>query len=307
MKKVQPTNLPASVHQRLLNLSRQRGEDFNVTLTRYGLERLLHRLSQSPHADRFVLKGALLFSVWTGRLYRPTRDLDLLGYGEWSQDGLSQVFREICVADVEPDGLTFDPDSVRVMEIREDQEYGGQRVQLMARLQNARVSLQIDIGFGDVVTPVAERIDYPTLLGHSALRLRAYPRETVVAEKFQAMVALGMINSRMKDFYDIWMMSRELQFDGKKLAKAIQATFERRRTEIPASVPRALTAEFALERDKAIQWNAFLSRSWLDVGGTALAGVVEDLNGFLMPVVVAIGSVEEFRQNWPAGGPWTET
>lgn len=304
MKKGQPTNLPASIRQRLLNLSRERGEDFNLILTRYGIERLLYRLSQSQHADHFVLKGALLLSLWTGRLQRPTRDLDLLSYGDSSQEALTQVFRDICVVEVQADGLTFHPDSVRVTEIREDQEYGGQRVKLTATLGNARIHLQVDIGFGDAITPAPDDIEYPSLLGLPSPRLCAYPKETVIAEKLEAMVALGMANSRMKDFYDVWMMSRELQFDGRTLARAIQATFGRRRSELPHTAPTAFTEEFAGNPDKGTQWNAFLSRNRLDVGGIGLMQVIGEIRLFLMPPMLAAANGQEFEQVWPVGGPW---
>jgi predicted nucleotidyltransferase component of viral defense system len=300
----QPTNLPASIRQRLLNLSRNRGEDFNLTLTRYGIERLLYRLSQSGHADHFVLKGALLLSLWTGRLQRPTRDIDLLSYGDSSQEALTQLFRDICLVDVQADGLTFHADSVRVTEIREDQEYGGQRVQLTATLGNARIHLQVDIGFGDAITPAPDDIEYPSLLGLPPPRLRAYPKETAIAEKLEAMIALGMANSRMKDFYDVWMMSRELQFDGRTLARAIQATFRRRRSELPHTAPTAFTEEFAGNPDKGVQWNAFLSRNRLDAGGMGLMHVIQEIRLFLMPPMLAAANGQEFEQVWPVGGPW---
>jgi predicted nucleotidyltransferase component of viral defense system len=304
VNKRQPINLPASIRQRLLNLSRDRGEDFNLTLTRYGTERLLYRLSQSEFADQFVLKGALLLSLWTDRLRRPTRDLDLLGFGDSSQEALTQLFRDICATDVPDDGLTFHADSVRVTEIRGAQEYGGQRVQMTATLGKARIPLQADIGFGDVITPVAQEIDYPSLLGLPSPRLRVYPRETVIAEKLEAMVSLGMANSRMKDFYDVWMMSRELQFSGWTLARAIQATFQRRRSELPQAVPIALTEEFAGDSAKSTQWRAFLSRNQLDVGGIGLTQIMQEIGLFLIPPVIAAASGQEFEETWPEGGPW---
>jgi predicted nucleotidyltransferase component of viral defense system len=300
----QPTNLPASIRQRLLNLSRDRGEDFNLTLTRYGVERLLYRLSQSERADHFVLKGALLLALWTGRLQRPTRDLDLLGCGDNSQEALTQLFRDICIADVPADGLTFHPDSVRVTEIREDQEYGGQRVQMTATLGNARINLQVDIGFGDVITPATDEMEYPSLLGLPCPRIRAYPKETVIAEKLEAMVVLGMVNTRMKDFYDVWMMSRELQFDGRTLTQAIQATFQRRRSELPHTSPTAFTDEFAGNYDKGRQWNAFLSRNRLDVGDMVLTQIIRQIHLFLMPPILAAANKQEFEEMWPARGPW---
>jgi predicted nucleotidyltransferase component of viral defense system len=304
VKKREPSNLPASIRQRLLNLSRDRGEDFNLTLTKYGTERLLYRLSQSEHSDQFILKGALLLSLWTDRLQRPTRDIDLLGYGDNSQEALTQLFRDLCVADVQADGLTFHPEAVQVTEIREDQEYGGQRVRMTATLGKARINLQVDIGFGDAITPAPDHIQYPSLLGLPSPRLRAYPKETVIAEKLDAMVVLGMVNSRMKDFYDVWMMSRELQFNGWTLARAIQATFQRRQNELPQTVPTAFTEEFAENPDKGAQWNAFLSRNRLDAGGMDLAQITQEIRLFLMKPMIAAAEGQGFEETWPAGGPW---
>ena len=304
MNKREPTNLPASIRQRLLNLSRDRGEDFNLTLTKYGIERLLYRLSQSEHSDQFILKGALLLSLWTDRLQRPTRDIDLLGSGDSSQEALTRLFRALCVADVQSDGLVFHPDTVQVTDIREDQEYGGQRVRMTATLGKARIHLQVDIGFGDVITPAAVEVEYPSLLGLPSPRLRAYPKETVIAEKLEAMVVLGMANSRMKDFYDVWMISRELQFDGQTLARAIQATFQRRRSGLPRTTPTALTDEFADNPDKATQWNAYLSRTRLDAGGMDLAQIIQEIRMFLMRPMIAAAEGRAFAEAWPAGGPW---
>lgn len=304
MSKSSPANLAASVRQRLLNLSRDRGEDFNLVLTRYAIERFLFRLTKSPYVDRFVLKGATLFALWTGRAHRPTRDLDLLGYGDSSGKALAKLFKDICTMDVEPDGLDFDPNSVQVAEIREVQEYGGQRVKLVGMLGNARISLQIDIGFGDVVTPAPEEVDYPTLLAFPAPRIRAYPKESVIAEKLQAMVALGIANSRMRDFYDVWMMSRAFEFGGSLLARAIKATFERRGTEIPIATPLTLTAEFAGDPDKVRQWAAFLQRSGLGGGNVEFAWIIGDLRTFLISPLSAAASGVDFHDIWPAGGPW---
>jgi len=301
-----PKNLAASVRQRLLSLSRERGEVFDLVLTLYALERFLYRIGKSKHADRFVLKGAMLFACWTGQAHRPTRDLDLLGYGDASAEGLRAVFQEVCRTKVEPDGLRFDAADIRASEIREDQEYHGQRVELWAFLGKARIKLQVDVGFGDSVTPEAEEIDYPTLLDLPAPRIRAYPKETVVAEKLQAMVALGMFNSRMKDFYDIWVMSKRFSFDGQALTEAIRSTFARRRTEMPAGTPTPLSDEFAGDTDRAAQWRAFLARSGLLANdGLGLREVIVELRRFLMGPVAAVAREETFKLSWPAGGPWT--
>jgi len=305
VSKHNPSALATSVRQRLLDLSRERGEDFQLVLTWYALERLLYRLGSSEHAETFVLKGAMLFPAWTSRSYRPTKDLDLLGYGDASPERLTALFEEICQSNVEPDGLDFDVQNIRVTEIREDQEYQGQRVQIVAYLGRARINLQIDIGFGDVVTPAAEKINYPTLLDFPAPHIRAYPRETVVAEKLQAMVALGMLNSRMKDFYDTWMIARQFEFRGAVLVKAITTTFNCRNTETPGSLPSALSDEFASDPGKITQWQAFLRRTGFEATAVDLDHVIDELRIFLMPPVDAAARGEVFDLSWTDGGPWS--
>jgi predicted nucleotidyltransferase component of viral defense system len=306
VSKDRPRNLPASVRERLRKLAAARKEDFQLVLTRYGLERLLYRLSRSPHAELFILKGAMLFQLWTDQPHRPTRDLDLLGRGDNSIAGVVEVFRDVCNQAVEEDGLDFPVESVRGERIKEDQEYEGIRVHCEARLENARIPLQIDVGFGDAVTPPATGVRYPTLLEFPAPALRAYQRETVIAEKFQAMIALGIANSRMKDFYDLWVLARGFAFDGSTLSRAIRATFRRRKTALPTAAPLALTAEFGEDAAKRKQWAAFLRKSKLD-GGAGLAEVVVALRDFLMPPVQALAAGEPFERNWPAGGPWSAT
>lgn len=302
MSKRQPTNLVASIHQRLLNLRQESGEEFILILTRYTLERLLYRLSKSEYGPRFILKGAMLFFAWTGQPHRPTQDLDLLGSGDASAEGIDAQFRQICRTEVEPDGMVFDADSIRVAEIREGQEYRSQRVRLVALLGTARVHVQVDVGFGDAVTPEAEEIDYPTLLDMPGPRLRVYPPETVVAEKLQAMVVLGMQNSRMKDFYDLWLISRRFSFEGPALVAAVRATFERRRTAMPGGTPTALGDAFGKDRNKAIQWTAFLKRSRLE--GADLSSVVVSLRDFLAPPLTAAAAGETFDRSWKEGGSW---
>jgi hypothetical protein len=301
----QITNLAASVRQKLLNLSHERGEVFEYVLSRYGTERLLYRISQSQYADQFVLKGAMLFQLWSDQLHRPTRDLDLLGHGEPSPERITKILTELCEIEVDDDGLVFDPESIGVEQIKEDDEYQGIRAKLTAYLENARVSLQVDIGFGDAINPPPQEIDYPTLLDQAAPRIRSYPKETVVAEKFQAMVMLGMVNSRMKDFFDLWTLAMQFEFEGKPIAEAIQATFERRQTDLPTSAPLALTAEFAEADGKTKQWSAFLLRGNLQQENLTLLKVAELLNNFLMPPTRAITRKEEFKESWKPLGPWT--
>jgi len=274
-----------SVRQRLLNRSRDTGDDYNLLLTRYAVERLLYRLSQSEHADAFVLKGAMLFTVWTGALHRPTRDLDLLGFGEPSEKRLVGVFRNVCDQAVDDDGMGFDTNSVTAAPIRGDQEYAGIRLRVAAKLGNARIKLQVDVGFGDVVTPEARTETFPSLLDQPAPQLRVYSPESVIAEKLEAMVSLGMANSRMKDFYDTWVLLQQFELDDAVLAAAIRATFERRRTAIPSGVPLGLSDEFAGDPDKQRQWIGFLQRSGLPDTHSLLT-VVHTLRDRVLPLLV---------------------
>jgi hypothetical protein len=214
MKSEPKKNLPASVRQRLLTLSQQRKEPFDLVLVRYGIERLLYRLSRSTHAKKFLLKGAMLFAIWSDGAHRPTRGVDLLGFGSADDDELKGIFTELCTMTIVSDGLRFLPESVSAAPIREEAAYPGTRVTLEARLENARVSLQVDIAFGDVVTPAPQEVDFPVLLDLPAPHLRAYPIYTVVAEKLEATVKLGETNTRMKDFFDLWFLSRKFSFDG---------------------------------------------------------------------------------------------
>ena len=294
-------NLAASVHQRLLSRSRENGEDFNLILVRYGIERLLYRLSQSKHADRFLLKGAMLFLVWSGEIYRPTRDVDLLGFRSSDAGELEQIFREICLIEVEPDGLLFKAETVRAEEIREEAAYPGIRVTAQATLGNARISIQVDIGFGDAVTPKPEEVEFPALLDFPAPRLHSYPIYTTVAEKLETMVLLGEANSRMKDFFDIRRMSLLFEFNGPTLVEAIAATFNRRKTRLPGAVPEAFTRDFAV--GKRTQWEAFIRRNALS--DEPFATVVAAAYEFLYRPLRAASRSETFTENWGPGGPWT--
>lgn len=264
-----------SVKARVARHAKEIGVDPNLVLTRYAVERFLYRLSRSAHAERFVLKGALLLLVWLGETLRPTRDADLLGFGELPDDTLVTIFREVCGVDVEPDAATFLPDTVRVAPIREEGAYGGRRVTLQARVGDARLTVQVDIGIGDAVTPAPQWLEYPSLLDLPRPRLRAYPRETVLAEKVHAMVLLGTRNSRMKDYFDVRALLREEKTDAAQLSRAIAATFARRRTALPEGIPSGLSDGFAADATKQDQWRAFLTKNRLN--GPALAEVVADI------------------------------
>ncbi len=301
---IQPKrNLQASVRQRLLNLSRQRGEVFDLVLNLYALERLLYRLGISELRDRFVLKGALLFALWSPVSHRPTRDLDLLGYGSPNIDEIENEFRSLCGIDG-GDGITFIPDSVHGEQIREGAEYQGVRITLNAEIDHAHIKLQIDIGFGDAVTPAPELISFPTLLDFPAPRLRAYPIYTVIAEKFEAVVKLGMANTRMKDFYDLWFLAQRFEFNGDLLRRAIKATFDRRGTSLPSVLPLALSDTSAADPGITTQWAAFVHRSKLLAVPVGWADVITVLRQFLMPPAIATGKDEPFIKRWVLPGKW---
>ena len=302
MTREQVTNLSASVRARLANLARDQKEDFQELLSRYGRERLLYRLSVSGHQERFILKGALLFSYWTGAPHRPTRDMDLLSYGEPEIALLEKVFRELCEIEVEPDGLAFQPESVHGARIKEEEKYEGVRLHMIALLGNARIPMQIDVGFGDRIVPGPEEIDFPTLLDFPSPHPKSYPRETVVAEKFEAMVKLGMLNSRMKDFFDLWTLSREFSFDAQTLSKAIKTTFETRSTPIPTVAPMALTSEFCDDQQKNTQWKAFLRSRALTVTQSLFQKSRPLFAEFLMPVSVAVAKGEALIEH----GRWED-
>ncbi len=306
MKTTKPTNMAASVRARLLKIAKESGEEFTYVLTRYGLERLLARLAGSRYRDAFVLKGAMLFRVWSPRLHRPTKDLDLLGSGPPELDRLVSIFAEVCSAVVPDDGVTFDPKSVHAQRIKQDAEYEGVRVNVTAHVGSARLELQIDVGFGDAVTPEASTIDFPTLLTMPPEpRLRAYPRETVVAEKVQAMEHLGIASSRMKDFFDVWFLSQGFAFDGSVLSAALRATFERRGTPIPVAPPLALTPAFSSDVAKTTQWRAFTARSRLAATGMTLEQIVESIAPFVWAPLDAARDSRTFKSFWTPKGPWS--
>jgi len=276
-------NLAASVQARLLNLARSSSRDYGQVLTRFALERLLYRLSISEHADHFLLKGALLFDLWFDIPLRPTRDIDLLGFGVSETPHLIGVFQDLCGLEVD-DGMVFVADSLNAQEIRKAANYSGVRVTLRAQLGPSKASIQIDVGYGDAVTPAPEKAAYPVLLDEfAAPLLRVYPRETVVAEKLETIVLLGIANSRMKDYFDLWVLCKHTHGESSLLKQAIHATFQRRGTPLPKALPVGLSKEFALDTQKQQQWRAFLKKNRLDE--VALQSVVEDLRLWLAPLL----------------------
>lgn len=297
------TNVAASVKDRLLRLAKARGDDLNFILARYGLERLLYRLSRSEYEKDFIVKGAMLFAVWSGSPHRATKDLDLLGRGAPDLHRLEAVFRDVVGVPVDDDGLVFSPATIRAEAIREEAVYDGIRIHLEAQLGSAVIPLQVDVGFGDAVVPDPVRAEFPTLLAQPAPKIRAYPRTAVVAEKLHAMVVLGIINSRMKDFFDIWFLCRTFAFDGAELQQAIAATFERRQTAIPDELPLALTTGFSRDVQKQTQWRAFLKRA--SIAEAELTSVVAELATFLSPLMEALRDGNAFNGRWSPRGPWS--
>ncbi len=295
-------NIAASVRARLLNKAREEQRDFSLVLTRYALERLLYRIGISEYADNFLLKGALLFDLWFDVPLRPTRDIDLLGFGLAELPHLIATFEDICSLDVE-DGIRFDPKTIQAEEIRKDANYAGIRVTLIGLIDGARCSVQIDVGYGDAVTPAPELAEYPVMLPEfPAPKLRVYPRYTVVAEKLEAMISLGIANSRMKDYFDLWVLASRSDYEGDVLRAAIAATLERRGTPVPADIPFGLTDDFANDPQKRVQWQAFLGKNRLD--SRSLHEVIESLRKFVMPPLMNVDQNTAFRMRWVQDKGW---
>ena len=296
-------NVAASVHQRLLNVGKQTSRPFNEIVQYYAIERWLYRLAKSDYRERFVLKGALMLLVWKTSVTRPTRDIDFLARASNDLESIRGLIAEVCGLSVENDGMAFDPGSVTTERIAEDADYEGVRTSFSALLGNTRLHMQVDIGFSDVITPDPIAITYPTILAQPAPELRAYNRETVIAEKFEVMVSLGEINSRMKDFFDVWLLAESFDFDGSALANAIRETFARRRTRIDIE-PICFAHRFAHDPAKSKQWTAFLRRSLLTTAPSAFFEIVERIKLFLQPVATALENGKPFDLRWQRGGPW---
>ena len=295
-------NVAASVRQRLLNRARSGRRPFGELLQYFAMERLLYRLSRSEHNERFILKGALMLQVWGSSEIRPTMDIDLLGSTRNEEAGIVRQIRDVLGVDVQSDGLLFDPTSIRTERITEGAELEGIRVRFKGALGTAQIHMQIDIGFGDVVYPGPEIAQLPAMLAFPAPRVLGYSRESTVAEKREAMVKLGMLNSRMKDFHDIWLLSRRFDFHGPELTEAVRLTFDRRGTALPQAV-EAFTSSFA--DTKQVQWTAFSKRTRQEHLPTSFAEITRAAGEFLSPVVEALVSGEPGPKHWTASGPWT--
>ena len=295
-------NIAASVHQRLLNKSRESSRPFNELLQHFAIERFIYRLSKSPHADRFILKGALMFAAWIGSISRPTMDIDLLGKIENSLELIRTVIKDACTMEVENDGIVFHKDTVTAARITEDADYSGARVMLRGNLGKIRLFLRIDIGFGDVIIPGPSKVKYPVLLDFPPPELNGYTRESTLAEKFQAMVKLGLLNSRMKNFYDIWFLSQMFNFKGETLVEAIEKTFEKRKTPLPKELT-IFTPSFMKDENKQAQWQGFINKTKLGDAPKSFENVIAGIKIFLQPVVASINDQQTFRFFWAASGP----
>lgn len=281
-------NISASVRARLLNMSRSTGRNFQELVVRYIVERFLARLTESEHRNQFILKGAMLYIPWKLEDKRTTMDLDLLGFGSPDVENLSQIFRQICEVQIADDGLVFDKESVTATPIREESVYDGVRVIVRVALGAMLIRLRVDVGFGDRIVPEPQLSEFPALLAEHGPVIRSYSPETVIAEKFNAMVLLGMANSRMKDYFDIWMLSRNFTIEGVVLREAIRQTFAKRQTALPNTEPIGLSDEFASNESKRHQWQGFVRRQRKKDSLPDLTEVVAAIRNFLMPIVTSI-------------------
>ena len=306
MTRGEPRNLGPSIRARLLNKSRETGEDFQFLLHRYAAERFLYRLGESRHRERYVLKGAMLLVLWGEAVYRPTGDLDFTGYGSSLADDVRSTIREICEIQVANDGVIFDSREIAIESIREHGEYDSLRARFKATLDRARIRMQIDIGFGNAIQPPPTDAHYPTLLDTSPPQIRIYPREAVIAEKLHAMVTLGERNSRYKDFYDLHALVKNFAFEGDHLVRAVVATFDQRRSTIAQILPVALTPRFYDEADRAEQWRGYLDRNGLPGAPSDFRIVGERLLSFLREPWDAMARRSGFTASWSQGGPWLQ-
>ena len=278
------SNFGASVRARLLAVAQRENVQFEYILLRYALERFLYRLGRSEYVDRFILKGATAFAVWLGPFCRVTRDVDVEAYGNISTEELTLVFKNVCMISYEEDAVVFDVESVSCEEIKKEDKYPGVRIRFNASVGGARVTLQFDVAVGDSIYPIAEQIAYPTLLDYEAPILKIYPRYTVIAEKFSTMIHRGLFNSRIKDYYDIWLLSENFSFDGDILQEAIKRTFSGRNVAIPNELPQALSIEFYMQQSRDVQWRSFVRQSGVDKAPHSLKEAVNQIWMFLSPV-----------------------
>jgi hypothetical protein len=299
-------NMQASVRGLLQNKAKETNKPFAEMLQYYGMERFLYRLGKSPYSRQFILKGALMFTVWNMPQRRTTLDIDFLARFDNQINSIEKAIKDICKAPVVSDGLVFDPETVRGQRIKEDADYEGVRVKFVGFLERSRIPMQIDIGFGDIVYPVPKVFDYPVILDFPKPHLKGYPPESVVSEKFEAMVKLGLLNSRMKDFYDIWLMMRKFEFDGLNITQALKRTFEHRKTELPQSRPLFAEDIYNDTSDRQKLWIAFLRKGYIKHAPDKLSATAKAIEKFLIKPLDAIHKGLTFKQTWNIAGKWQD-
>ena len=305
MNKKAIKDISASIRARLLNLARSTGRDFNELAVRYTVERFLARLAASEYRDKFILKGAMLYIPWKLDDKRTTMDLDLLGFGSSDLKSMEKVFRQICNTVVENDGIKFDNESIAISMIREEAFYDGVRVIARATLGNMHLRLQIDVGFGDQIVPAPQTTEFPALLTEHGPMIYSYSPETVIAEKFNAMVVLGMANSRLKDYFDIWMLSQSFTIEADVLLEAIRQTFRKRHTKFPQQEPVALSQDFSGNESKQKQWQGFISKQRKQKTAPGLPVIIEALRVFLLPIISGINTGILCVKTWQPEQGWT--
>jgi len=297
-------NIRASIRARLENKAREIDRPFAEVLQHYGMERFLYRFGRSKYTDKFVLKGALLFTVWQIPQRRTTLDIDFLARYDNQVTSIETVMKDVCGVAVEPDGLIFDAKTVQGRKIKEDADYEGVRIKFIGLLERSRISMQIDVGFGDVIHPGIKVIDYPVILDLPKPHLNGYPAESVVSEKFEAMVKLGAVNSRMKDFYDVWLIIHQFNFDGLSLAGALKKTFDHRKTDIPGGKPLLVQEIYNEESDRQALWKIFLTKGNIKHVPEKLSTIVKEIEGFLFEPISALHKGIKFNKEWKPSGPW---
>lgn len=297
-------NIAASIRAKLENKGKETNRPFAEVLQYYSMERFLYRLTQSEYANHFILKGALLFTAWGVAQRRTTLDIDFLSKTNDDSGKLEEAFRKICQVQVPEDGLFFDPSTVHGEKIKENADYEGLRIRFKGFLERAKIPMQIDVAFGDAIYPKPLLIQYPTILDLPKPSLKGYTFDSVVAEKFEAMIKLGDINSRMKDFYDVWLLSRKLDFDGESLCEAVRRTFARRKTELPPNTPLFSKDIYDQRSDRQTLWKAFLRKNQNEDAPETLNETVPSIENFLVDPIQAIYAQRDFTLKWIAPGPW---
>ncbi|MFH2145192.1 MAG: nucleotidyl transferase AbiEii/AbiGii toxin family protein [Candidatus Omnitrophota bacterium] len=297
-------NIKASVRARLQNKAKEDNRPFSEVLQYYGMERLLYRVSQSKYADNFILKGALMFMVWHVPERRTTLDIDFLAQYDNKIAGIERMIKDICKIKVVSDGLIFDSKNVKGQRIKEDADYEGVRVKFVGLLERSRIPMQIDIAFGDSIYPKPRIIEYPVILDFPKPKLKGYPAESIVSEKFEAMIKLGLLNSRMKDFYDIWLMMHQFDFNGLRLVEALKRTFKQRKTVLPQRKPLFAEEIYDGTSDRQTLWRAFLKKADVKHAPKKLSTTVKAIEKFLFEPLVAVNKSEKFNAKWKAPGPW---